>query len=87
MAGMKWFYTDRELAEMLGVSVSLVRKMAKQGPSSRGAGTLDIRLIEHFTVGNMRRWNAEAADRLLGVRARRIGESCAEDGAHAYAHT
>ena len=61
------FYTDRELAELLGVSVSLIRKMAKDGPSRRGSGVLDIRLIDHFKVGDMRRWNAAAADRLLGI--------------------
>jgi len=61
------FFTDRELAEMLGVSVSLVRKMAKDGPSRRGRGVLDIRLIPHFTVGNMRRWDAPATRKLLGI--------------------
>ena len=61
------YYTDRELAELLGVSVSLVRKMAKDGPSRRGRGVLDIRLIAHFKVGDMRRWNARAANSLLGI--------------------
>jgi len=61
------FYTDRELAEILGVSVSLIRKMAKDGPSRRGRGVLDIRLIGCVKVGDMRRWNREQADRLLGL--------------------
>lgn len=63
----RMFYTDKELAEMLGVSQSLVRKMEKHGPSRRGAGVLDIRLIRHFTVGNMRRWDARQTDKLLGI--------------------
>lgn len=61
------FYTDRELAELLGVSVSLVRKLAKFGPSRPGPGVLDIRLIPCFRVGDMRRWDAGAANRLLGI--------------------
>jgi len=61
------FYTDRELADILGVSVSLIRKMAKDGPSRRGRGVLDIRLIKCVTVGDMRRWNKEQADKLLGI--------------------
>lgn len=62
-----YFYTDRELADVMGVSASLVRKLAKDGPSRRGKGVLDIRLIEHHIVGDMRRWNKAAADRLLGI--------------------
>ena len=61
------FYTDRELAEILGVSVSLIRKMAKDGPSRRGRGVLDIRLIGYVKVGDMRRWNRDQADQLLGL--------------------
>lgn len=62
---MKAFYTDRELAEMLDVSVSLIRKMAKEGPSRRGANVLDIRLAECIVVGDMRRWNKDQIDKLL----------------------
>ena len=61
------FYTDRELADILGVSVSLIRKMAKDGPSRRGRGVLDIRLIGCVKVGDMRRWNRDQADQLLGL--------------------
>ncbi len=61
------YYTDRELAELLGVSVSLVRKIAKNGPSRRGRGVLDIRLIHHFKVGDMRRWDMQATKSLLGI--------------------
>ncbi len=61
------FYTDRELAELLGVSVSLVRKMVKDGPSRRGRGVLDIRLIPHLTVGDMRRWDMRATQKALGI--------------------
>ena len=62
-----YFYTDSELAAIMGVSASLVRKLAKDGPSKRGRGVLDIRLIEHHKVGDMRRWNKAAANRLLGI--------------------
>lgn len=61
------FYTDKELADILGVSVSLVRKMAKAGPSRRGRHVIDIRLIRCVVVGDMRRWNKAEADRLLGI--------------------
>ena len=64
---MRLFYTDRELAEMLGVSVSLIRKMEKDGPSRRGKNVLDIRLIRHVTVGDMRRWDARETERALGI--------------------
>ncbi len=63
----KLFYTDRELAELLGVSVSLIRKMASGSPSRDSGKVLDIRLIPHFVVGDMRRWNAKATDKLLGI--------------------
>lgn len=61
------FYTDKELAQLLGVSQSLIRKMEKHGPSRRGSGVLDIRLIRHFTVGNMRRWDAKQVEKTLGI--------------------
>lgn len=61
------FYTDQELADLLGVSVSLIRKMAKNGPSRRGRHVLDIRLINCVVIGDMRRWNKSEADRLLGI--------------------
>lgn len=61
------FYTDKELAELLGVSVSLVRKLAKDGPAERGRNVLDIRLIPCLKVGDMRRWNAKATHRILGI--------------------
>lgn len=63
----RYFYTDRELAGLLGVSVSLVRKLAKDGPSQTGRNVLDIRLIHHFKVGDMRRWDARQAHKLLGI--------------------
>ena len=63
------FYTAKELAGLLGVSVSLVRKMVKDGPSRRGGNVLDIRLIKHFVVGDMRRWDAKSTEQLLGITA------------------
>lgn len=66
---MKLFYTDRELADLLGVSVSLVRKLAKDGPAERGRNVLDIRLIGHFRVGDMRRWNAKQVHEVLRISA------------------
>lgn len=62
-----YFYTDKELAGLLGVSVSLVRKLAKDGPAERGRNVLDIRLIPCLKVGDMRRWDAKAAHRILGI--------------------
>ena len=63
----RYFYTDKELAGLLGVSVSLVRKLAKDGPAERGRNVLDIRLIPFLKVGDMRRWDARATHRLLGI--------------------
>jgi len=64
---MKLFYTDAELAEMLGVSKSLIRKMVKQGPSRKGPGVIDLRLVELVMVGDMRRWKKCQIDKLLGI--------------------
>ena len=61
------FYSDHDLARLLSVSTSLVRKIAKHGPSRRGRGVLDLRLIPHHVVGDMRRWDAKATNQLLGI--------------------
>lgn len=63
----KMFYTDKELAELMGCSVSLIRKMVKQGPSHKGVGVVDIRLAECKIVGDMRRWRKDQIDKLLGI--------------------
>ena len=63
----RYFYTDKELAGLLGVSVSLVRKLAKDGPAETGRNVLDIRLIQHFKVGDMRRWDVNQTHKLLGI--------------------
>ena len=63
----RYFYTDKELAGLLGVSVSLVRKLAKDGPAERGRNVLDIRLIPCLKVGDMRRWDVKATHRILGI--------------------
>ena len=55
--------TDREVAELLKVSVGWVRKCARRGPSRPGG--LDLRLADPIVVGDMRRWERRRVDALI----------------------
>ena len=46
---------DKEVAAMLGISTSCLRKWLRDGPPSRA--TFDIREVEHIVIGESRRWN------------------------------
>ena len=73
--------TDRELAERMGCSVSLVRKLATKGPKRTGPGVVDLRMVPHAIVGNMRRWDEAAVDGALeeaGMGVVAAGEERAE---------
>lgn len=63
---MMHFMTDREVANVLGVSTSWVCKNAKYGP--RQAGGLDLRLAEPLMIGRQRRWLVENIENLLHIK-------------------
>lgn len=63
------FLTDRELAELMRVKPCTVSRLAKNGPTSRGAGAIDIRLAEPILIGSCRRWPREKVYKVLGIEA------------------
>lgn len=59
------FMTDSDVARLLKVSASTVRRIARQGPAR--AGAFDLRLCEPVIVGGMRRWPAAKVYAVLGI--------------------
>lgn len=59
------FLTDSDVARLLRVSVSTVRRIARESPGRRGA--FDLRLCEPVLVGGMRRWAAAKVYAALGI--------------------
>ena len=53
----------KEVANFLGISVSMVRKMMKEGPSRKGG--LDIRKAGPIRIGSVWRFNREKLLKLL----------------------
>lgn len=51
--------TDQEVADLLKVSISSVRRNAAHGPSKPGPGSIDLRLADPIYIGNRRRWDKE----------------------------
>ncbi len=46
---------DKEVASMLGISTSCLRKWLRRGMPEKA--TFDIREVEHIVIGESRRWN------------------------------
>lgn len=57
--------TDKDVASLMRVSVSTVRRLATKGPQL--ANGLDLRLAEPIYVGEMRRWPRSRVYALLGI--------------------
>lgn len=49
--------TDSDVAKILNVSVSTVRRNARLGPLRAGPGKLDLRLADPIYIGKTRRWD------------------------------
>lgn len=67
MSGAKFehFLTDREVAELLKVSVSTVKRLIRQGPNK--PGRMDLRLCEPLVIGGVRRWPRTKLYQMLGI--------------------
>ena len=58
--------TDRELCAVLRITSKTLSNYLKHGPPSvRHKTTGDIRLIQHVTMGGIRRWSRKSLDRFL----------------------
>lgn len=60
------FLTDRELCEMLRISVSTLQRHLRQGPARRRHGNeIDLRLCRHVVIGGARRWPMDEVNKFL----------------------
>lgn len=59
------FLTDREVAKLLKVSPSTVRRLVYAGPDE--AGRFDLRLCEPIVIGGARRWPRRKLYGALGI--------------------
>ncbi len=57
--------TDSDVAKILNVSVSTVRRNARLGPLRAGPGVLDLRLADPIYIGKSRRWDRKRVIDLL----------------------
>lgn len=48
---------DKEVACLLKISPSCLRKQLKDGPAKKGANVIDVRLAEPKVIAGMRRWD------------------------------
>ena len=56
---------DKEVARLLKISVSCLRRQAVHGPSSKGPRVVDIRLAKPIVIAGMRRWSRTRVQALM----------------------
>lgn len=60
MADKEELMTDSEVCEMLRISPVTLRKYLREGPPANRPESSDIRSIDKFYVGSIRRWKRES---------------------------
>jgi hypothetical protein len=48
---------DKEVAALLKISPSCLRKQLRNGPAKTGSNVIDLRLAEPVVIAGMRRWS------------------------------
>ena len=56
------YYSDRDLADKMGVSERTIRRWLSDGPPD---GSVDIREMEHTIMGVKRLWDADSVNKVL----------------------
>lgn len=64
-AKFEHFMTDADMARLLRVSASTVRRLVRDGPDA--CGRFDLRLCEPIVIGGMRRWPKSKVYAALGI--------------------
>ena len=49
--------SDKEVAALLKISPSCLRKQLKRGPAKTGPNVIDLRLARPVVIAGMRRWS------------------------------